>query len=273
MSEDQKRTASNDHDRVAISQEQQAKITEVRGLIGQLSDKESVYCSDASISRYLRSRNWNVKKASQMLKQSLKWRKEYKPEEIGWEEVANEAESGSMYRPNYNDKYGRPVIVMRPSRKNSKSTQGLIKYLVYCMENAIFNLPPHQEQMTWLVDFEGKMSDMSFKLARETVHVLQNYYPKRMGLVILYNAPILFQPFFKMLRPFVETEIYNKIKFRYSDGHREKEIMEDLFDMDKLESAFGGNGGTGFDINKYAERMKEDDNKILSFWTQVKPVS
>jgi len=56
----------------------------VRELIGQLSDKESLYCSDASISRYLVSRNWNVKKTAQMLKQSLKWRKEFKPEEIRW---------------------------------------------------------------------------------------------------------------------------------------------------------------------------------------------
>jgi len=30
--------------------------------------------------------------------------------------------------------------------QNSKSTKGQIKYLVYWMENAIFNLPPEQEQ-------------------------------------------------------------------------------------------------------------------------------
>lgn len=67
-----------------------------------------------------------------------------------------------------------------------------------------------------------------------------------------------------MMRPFLETEFYNKIKFCYSDDHNSKKILEDLFDMDKLESAFGGNGDTGFDINKYAERMKEDDSKFLS---------
>ncbi|KAG5018980.1 hypothetical protein JHK82_014915 [Glycine max] len=80
-----------------------ARINEVRRLIGPLSDKESLYCSDASISRYLRLQYWNVKKAAQMLKQSLKWRKEYKPEEIRWEEVAEEAETGMMYKPNYHD--------------------------------------------------------------------------------------------------------------------------------------------------------------------------
>ncbi|OIV97900.1 hypothetical protein TanjilG_12657 [Lupinus angustifolius] len=78
------KNASKGHEQMLISQEQEAKINEVRKLIGSLSDKASVYCSDASISRYLSSRNWNVQKGAQMLKLSLKWREEYKPEEICW---------------------------------------------------------------------------------------------------------------------------------------------------------------------------------------------
>lgn len=60
------------------------QINEVRKLIGPQSGKLALYCSDASIARYLRARNWNVKKAVKMLKASLKWRSEYKPEEIRW---------------------------------------------------------------------------------------------------------------------------------------------------------------------------------------------
>lgn len=53
-------------------------------MLGELPDKLFIYCSDASISRYLRARNWNVKKATKMLKETLKWRFEYRPEEIRW---------------------------------------------------------------------------------------------------------------------------------------------------------------------------------------------
>ena len=60
------------------------QINEVRRLIGPLSGKLALFCSDACIARYLRARNWNVKKAVKMLKASLKWRREYKPEEIRW---------------------------------------------------------------------------------------------------------------------------------------------------------------------------------------------
>ncbi|GAB2290580.1 hypothetical protein Dimus_024861 [Dionaea muscipula] len=76
-----------------------------------------MYCSDASISRYLRARNWHAKKAAKMLKETLKWRLEYKPEEIRWEDIAHEAETGKLYRSNFVDKLGRPVPVLRPSRQ------------------------------------------------------------------------------------------------------------------------------------------------------------
>lgn len=115
MSSDQNKTAVNSREKTITAQEQQTKvypseiirllycdfwmkkhlsawwyfasslqINEVRRLIGPLSGKSSVYCSDASIARHLRARNWNVKKATKMLQQTLKWRASNKPEEIRW---------------------------------------------------------------------------------------------------------------------------------------------------------------------------------------------
>ncbi|KAL7163340.1 hypothetical protein ACSBR2_039438 [Camellia fascicularis] len=112
MSADSNKSPSNGC--VLIFDEKQEKINELRSLLGPLPDKSSIYCFDASISRYLRARTWNVKKATKMMKETLKWRLEYKPKEIRWDEVAREAEIGNMYRSNYADKHGRPVLVMRP---------------------------------------------------------------------------------------------------------------------------------------------------------------
>lgn len=83
--------------------------------------------------------------------------------------------------------------------QNSDSIKGQIRYLVYCMENAILNLPADQEQMVWLIDFQGfSLSNISVKVTRETAYVLQNQYPERLGLAILYNPPKFFEPFFKV---------------------------------------------------------------------------
>ena len=76
-----------------------------------------------------------------------------------------------------------------------------------------------------------------------------------------------------MVKPFLESKTQNKVKFVYTDDPNTKKIMEDLFDMEKLESAFGENDDSGFNINKYAERMKEDDKRIPAFWTRGNPQS
>lgn len=51
--------------------------------------------------------------------------------------------------------------------------------------------------MVWLIDFEGfNLSNISVKVTRETAHVLQDHYPERLGVAILYNPPKFFEPFF-----------------------------------------------------------------------------
>ncbi|RZC64597.1 hypothetical protein C5167_008283 [Papaver somniferum] len=257
------------------SNEEQEKINEVRRSLGPLKGALAAYCTDASIARYLRARNWHVKKATKMLKQTLKWRSEYKPEEIRWEHIANEAATGKIYRLNQVDKYGRTVLVLRPSSENSKSTKGKIRYFVYCMENAILNLAESQEQMVWLIDFHGfNMSHISVNVTRETAIVLQNHYPERLGVAILYNPPKFFEPFWMIVKPFLEPKTQKKVKFVYSDDPNRKKIMEDLFDMDDLESSFGGNKQVCFNISEYSERMKEEEKKMPAFWsTEISPVT
>ncbi|KAD6119493.1 hypothetical protein R6Q59_025495 [Mikania micrantha] len=265
---------------VSISPQDEPKlINEVRKAIEKhesidrikqkLGDEYSRCLCDQSISRYLRARNWNIKKAEKMLEASLIWRMNYKPEEIRWEHVAAEAETGKLYRSSFMDKQGRSVLVMRPRCQNSKSTRAQIKYLVYCMENAIFHLPPEQEQMVWLIDFHGfSMSNISLKSTKETAHILQDHYPERLGLAILYNPPKFFEPFWKVVKPFLEPKTTNKVKFVYADDPSTKSFMESLFYIDKLESAFGGKNEAKFDVNIYANRMKDDDAKRLAAHTE-----
>lgn len=250
-------------------EERLKKIDEVRRGISPIPEKLCKFCSDAVIARYLRARNWNVKKATKMLKDSLKWRLVFKPEQIRWEDIVCEAESGKVYRSTSVDKEGRPILVMRPCHENSKSVTGQIKYLVYCMENAILNLPPNQEQMVWLIDFWNfSLTNISLKSAKEAAHVLQNHYPERLGVAILYNPPRIFEQFYKVVKPFLEPKTRKKVKFVYTDDVSTKKIMEELFDLDQLESAFGGNSTESFDMEKYAKKMKEDDEKMRSLWEE-----
>jgi hypothetical protein len=74
---------------------------------------------------------------------------------------------------------------------------GQIKQLVYTLENTILNLPPGQEQMVWLIDFHGwgVKHSTPIKTAREIANILQNHYPERLNVGILFNPPRVFQAF------------------------------------------------------------------------------
>lgn len=65
-----------------------------------------------------------------------------------------------------------------------------------------------------------------------------------------------------MVKPFLEPKTYRKVKFVYSNDPQSQKVMVDLFDMDALESTFGGKSGSGFDFESYAKRMKEEDKKM-----------
>ncbi|KAL7097587.1 hypothetical protein ACP275_10G153700 [Erythranthe tilingii] len=241
---------------------EQAKINEVRKLLGPVANKFPTQCCDASILRYLRARNWNAKKATKMLKETLKWRIQYRPDNIKWDDIAQEAARGKIYRANYSDKHGRTVLVMRPGLQNSNSVEEQIKCLVYCMESAISNLDEDQEQMVWLIDFQKwNMASISVKVTRETARVLQDHYPERLGIAVFYNPPKVFESFWLMVKPFLETKTYKKVKFVYSDHPPSMKVMEALFDMEKLESTFGGKSAEDYDYESYAERMKKEEKQ------------
>uniref|UniRef100_M1AKA0 Transporter n=1 Tax=Solanum tuberosum TaxID=4113 RepID=M1AKA0_SOLTU len=70
----------------------------------------------------------------------------------------------------------------------------------------------------------------------------------------------------QLAKPFLDPKTVSKVQFMYSEDPNSKKMMEELFDMSLVESAFGGDDKADFDVNKYAERMREDDKKLSAFW-------
>ncbi|KAJ7525128.1 hypothetical protein O6H91_17G037500 [Diphasiastrum complanatum] len=251
----------------ASLEDEQAKVNELRVAIGPLSGRSLQYCSDACLKRFLRARNWNLKKSEKMLKESIKWRLSYKPEEISWADIAMETETGKVYRANFRDKLGRTVLILRPGKQNTTGMDGQLRQLVFSMENAILNLPPDQEKMVWLIDFDGwsLTNSVPVKTTQETAYILQNRYPERLGLAVLYNPPRIFETFWTIVKPFLDPKTYRKVKFVFKDAHGLK-LLEDVFDMEKLDAAFGGKSQTGFNFEEYGKQMVQDEVKRAEFW-------
>lgn len=248
--------------------QQEDKVRELREAIGLQEGRAMQFCTDACLRRYLRARHWNVKKAEKMLRDSLKWREAFQPESIRWEDVEVEAETGKIYRTNFHDKKGRSVLVLAPGRQNTTGHEGQMKHLVYCLENAILNLPEDQEQMVWLIDYGGwsLRNSPPMKTSLETLNILQNHYPERLAAAILYKPPYLFQAFWKIIRPFIDPITFHKIKFVYEHNEASKKFLLDMFDLEQLDTAFGGKCSWEYKHAEYSEMMKKDDVRYRALW-------
>ncbi|RWR72369.1 random slug protein 5-like protein [Cinnamomum micranthum f. kanehirae] len=247
---------------------QEAKVTELKNAIGPLSGLSLQFCNDACLRRYLEARNWNLDKSKKMLEDTLKWRATFKPEEIRWHEVANEGETGKVYRANFHDRHGRTVLILRPGKQNTTSHDNQLRHLVYLIENAILNLPEGQEQMMWLIDFTGwsLTNSVPVKTARETVNILQNHYPERLAMAFLYNPPRIFETFWKIVKYFLDTKTFQKVKFVYPKNEESIELMRQYFDVEILPTEFGGKVVSHYDHEEFSSLMAQDDVKATSFW-------
>lgn len=258
---------SKDH-HVQDHDERQAKINELRAAIGPLSGHALKFCSDACLRRYLEARNWSVHKSKKMLEDTLRWRATYQPEKIRWDEVAIEGETGKVYRADFRDRFGRSVLILNPGKQNTTSEDNQLRHLVYLLENAIINLPPDQQQMVWLIDFSGwSLSNyVPIKTTRETINILQNHYPERLGAALLYNPPRIFEAFWKIVKYFLDLKTFEKVKFVYPRNEECTSLMQHVFDFDKLPTAFGGNSESEFDNEEFSKLMRQDDIKTAQYW-------
>lgn len=251
-----------------VSEQQDKKVNELRASIGPLFGRSLLYCTDACLRRYLEARNWNVGKAKKMLEESLKWRSTYRPEEIRWHEVANEGETGKVYRANFHDRYGRTVLILRPGKQNTAAADNQIRHLVYLIENAILNLPEGQEQMSWLIDFTGWSlnTNVPIRTARDSSHILQNHYPERLAIAFLYNPPRIFEAFWKIVKYFLDAKTIQKVKFVYPKNKESVEVMSTFFDVENLPVELGGKVNLEYDHEEFSRMMAEDDVKGATVW-------
>ncbi|KAG8067609.1 hypothetical protein GUJ93_ZPchr0005g14851 [Zizania palustris] len=99
--------------------ELQDKIMQVRELVGSLSDEMMAgFLSDSTIRRFLRARNWSTQQATRALKETVRWRRHYRPERIRWDDIAEkEWEARRAYIPDYLDNTGRRVLISKPAIK------------------------------------------------------------------------------------------------------------------------------------------------------------
>lgn len=184
-----------------------------------LTDSERLFLTRECILRYLRATNWNVAQSETRLKNTLVWRREYGVEKHTKEYISIENATGKQVILGW-DNNGRTCQYLRPSKQNTERSDRQIQHLVYMLERAIDLMPAGQETLALLINFAETKSGQGATVAqgRQTLNILQNHYPERLGRALVTNLPFYIWGFFKLITPFIDPLTREKIKFNEDMG-------------------------------------------------------
>ncbi|KAM0801231.1 CRAL/TRIO domain protein [Usnea florida] len=179
-----------------------------------LSDNERLWLTRECLLRYLRASKWNEPHAITRVQATLVWRREFKVESHTADYISEENETGKQVIFGY-DNEGRPCLYLNPHRQNTKGREKQMQHLVFMLERCIDLTPPGQETLAILVDFKQsrKGENPSVAQGRQTLSILQNHYPERLGNACVKNVPWLVWGFFKLINPFIDPLTREKMKF------------------------------------------------------------
>ncbi|KAI7861616.1 CRAL-TRIO domain-containing protein [Spinellus fusiger] len=224
-------------------------------------ESEKGFLTSATLNRYLRARKWDLEASKAMLENTIKWRRDFRPEQLDPDYIRPEAETGKMYFNGY-DKCGRPIWIMQPRNQNSKDGERQVKHIVFCLERGIRLMPKGVEKIIILIDFKDAAAahNPSLATSKKFLDILGSHYPERLGAAFIIKSPWFFHASFKLVAPFIDPVTKAKIKFvRDSDKPKEEgsNTNSDLVDLvdyisaDQLECPYGGNFNFQFNIDAY----------------------
>jgi len=125
----------------------------------KFTEKERHIVDESMLKRYLFANKYKVEESLQMIKGTLKWISDYKPDHIKPQEIEKDLKSGGLYR-NGVDKFGNIVAYYRPLIETNSETEVKLRHIIFMMYNWIASFPPGIEKMTWIFDLQHKASSV-----------------------------------------------------------------------------------------------------------------
>ena len=154
-----------------------------------LTEQEQSWLTRECLLRYLRASSWNLATARKRVEATVNWRRSYGVDsKLTPDYISIENETGKQWIVGF-DLAGRPCLYLNPQNQNTEKTARQIEHLVFMLERCLDLTPPGQESLAILMNFaDTKMGQgASIAQGRETLNILQNHYPERLGRAVLIN--------------------------------------------------------------------------------------
>lgn len=217
--------------------------------------------SDHMLVRFLIARQWDVEKATAMLREHYKWLAETKMATLLKDPFPEEPTIKKFYPQAYHgtDKLGRPLYIERPGCIDMPrllqvtNTERLMDYFYAGTELQIRRrLPACSLVRGEVVDKSLNIMDLdglgfrvvthatARRVVRDIVTMLQNHYPECSGRMIIINAPKVFSIAWSFVKPMLDEKTVAKISIYGTDKEAYTQALLELVDADQLPALFGG---------------------------------
>ncbi|BFZ14474.1 hypothetical protein BsWGS_17513 [Bradybaena similaris] len=162
--------------------------------------------TDTSLRRFLRGYGTVDAAFTAVLKYN-KWRKDYSVDSLSAEDpdIMSELAKGTVHILRNRDKKNRPIlyVAVRKHLVNDRDMDKLTKFTVYMLEQTFRKLNEEIVDSICIVFDLRKftLANMDYQFVKRLVWLLGKYYPERLGVCLIYGAPILFQGCWTVIRP------------------------------------------------------------------------
>ncbi|PON57019.1 CRAL-TRIO lipid binding domain containing protein [Parasponia andersonii] len=233
MEEDEEETATRE-----MAEIEKSKVAIMRALV-QREDPSSKEVDDLMLRRFLRARDMDIEKASNMFLKYLNWRHSFVPTgSISASQIPNEIAQNKLFMQGF-DRNGRPIILVYGGRHKQLKLDDFKRFVVLCLDKICARMPRGQEKFLAIGDLQGwgyANSDVRGYLG--ALSILQDCYPERLGKLFLVHVPYIFMTAWKMVYPFIDKNTKKKIMF--VENKKLKSTLLSDIDESQLPEIYGG---------------------------------
>jgi len=174
------------------------------------------FCSDATLERFTRAVNYDVDKAADFVRATLKWRAEKQPWQVTCAGCASNPRAHSL-RCVGTDAAGRPVLYHCFSQADGRHVAAHnVAHLQRILEDCVQFMDacdPPVGQWVWIFDFHGyTLWDNNPTTVVQAAQFLP-MHPNRLFKVVMVDAPAAFSTLFSMASSFLTDVTKAKITF------------------------------------------------------------
>ncbi|XP_076809615.1 SEC14-like protein 1 isoform X1 [Clavelina lepadiformis] len=253
---------------------------------------------DEHILRFLRSRDFNMEKAREVLCQSLSWRKQHQIDRIldTWSsnDILTNYYLGGWH---HHDLEGRPVYVLKLGKMDTKGLlkavgqEGILRHVLYIMEEGLKKCrevslerskptsekETHISSWTCIVDLDGlNMRHLwrpGVQALLRLMEVIEANYPETMARLLIVRSPRVFPVLWALISPFIDEKTSTKFMMYTGTDYLGPGGLVDYIPAEFIPDFLGGscqcNIADGEVVPKSMYRLDCEKGDGVSLWEET----